>query len=364
MKKSISYKRSIITVLTIAMVCAAFAGCADAAVSETGTIPSDTAAPTVTPSPPPKEGVEAVFDKQITIAAVSNGSEEDSSLFFEGAQAEAKNLGVTLNTSAAGDGFDSAFSSTAADAVIACLVKEQPSYAALDTAAGKGLPVTVFEMKNGSVSSSVSHIYYAPESETQTAFDAALTYPPHDTPVRLILMFKSKETESYKLYLKLYSQGKIFPKEVYIESQSKSKAGEWLNAKLKKYIAGMLDGVYAEDTGLAVNALDTLEALKRTDMEVFCPGLTSETVDRMEKNPDVFAQSAGANMYLAGVLSVRAALKQLKGEGSSTLEMKPAVFNASDFAQNGMQAFVNGENAATFNTGWMEELRQYYKTAN
>lgn len=124
----------------------------------------------------------------------------------------------------------------------------------------------------------------------------------------------------------------------------------------------MLDGIYAEDTSLALNALDAIEALNRTDMEVFCPGVTSLTVERMEKNPDVFAQSAGANLYLAGVLSVRAALKGLKGEGSVTLELQPVVVNASDLGKNGVQALIDlyGETAETWNESWMESLREYY----
>lgn len=208
MKRSLSHKRSIIAVLTIAIVCAAFAGCAENTVSETGTIPTVTA----TPAPPPKVGVEAVFGKQITIAAISNGSEGDSALFFEGAQAEAESLGITLNFSAAGDGFDAAVSDAAqngADAVIACLINKQSSYAALDAAS---IPVTVFEMQKGNASKDVSLIYYTPDNEVKLAFDAALNFPPHDTPVRLILMFESKETESYQLYQQLSGEGKIFPR--------------------------------------------------------------------------------------------------------------------------------------------------------
>ncbi len=369
MKKNLGSRRCttiLIFILTITMICTALAGCTDTAVTETGTTPSATA----TPSAPPKEGLDAVFGKEkVSIAVISNGSEEESALFFGGAQAEAKSLGVTLDTDAAGDGFDAAVSNAAqnsADAVIACLFNEQSNFSAIDAAVGKGLPVAVFEMQKGDAPASVSHIYYTPDNEVGLALDAALSFPPHDTPVRLILMFESKETESYKLYQQLYDEGKIFPKEVYIASEEEKPAGEWLTAKLDGYIEGMLDGVYAEDTQLAINALDSLEAQSRTDIEVFCPGVTAATVERMEKSPEVFAQSAGADTYLAGALSVRAALKGLKGEGSVTLELQPVVINASDVAQNGVQALIDfyGETAAMWNESWMDSLREYYGAAS
>lgn len=362
MKNRLSHKISILTaaVLAIILVCAAFSGCAETAVSETGKI--DTT-PVVTPSPAPKVGLDAVFGKEnITIAAISNGTEEQTALFFAGAQAEAQSLGITLDAAATGENFSEAVKGANGnvDAIIACLINKQSDYSALDNLSE---PATLFEMQNGNVSESVSHIYYTPDSEASLAFDAALTYPPHDTPVRLILMFESKETESYALYQQLADQGKIFPKEVYIASEEDKPAGDWLTEKLDGYVEGMLDGVYAENTALALNALDALEALNRTDMEVFCPGVTAETVERMQNDPEVFAQSVGPNLYLAGVLSVRAALKEIKGEGNVTLGLEPVVINASDLKTSGVQAFTDlyGEAAATWNEGWMDGLREYYK---
>jgi hypothetical protein len=361
MKKHLDHRRYITIFTLILIIAMACAGCAEAAVSETGE-----ATPAATPSPTPKEGVKAVFgSRQITITAISNGSEEDSTLFFEGARAEAQSLGIALNTDAAENDFGGAVSDAVktSDAIIACFLGRQFSYTVLGPAIGT-IPVAVYETQKGGVPKGVSHIYYTPDNEVELAFDAALTYPPHDTPVRLILMFESTDTESYLLYQQLYDEGRIFPKEIYIASKEEQTAGEWLTEKLDDYIEGMLDGVYAGDTALALNALDAIEALERTDMEVFCPGVTAETVERMEKDPDVFAQTAGANMYLAGALSVRAALKELKGEGSVTLELQPVVINASDLTENGVQALADfyGETAATWNEDWMDYLREYYGT--
>jgi hypothetical protein len=196
------------------------------------------------------------------------------------------------------------------------------------------------------------------------AFHAALTYPPHDTPVRLILMFESVDSPAYAAYRALYEQGMIFPKELYIASDTGKEPGEWLTAVLDSYVAGMLDGVFAENARLAVGAHDALEALGRTDMEVFCPGVTPDVVSRMQKNPAVFAQAAGVNDALAGVLSVRAVLNMLKGEEAITQAFEPVLINAADLGEDALDALsvADSEKAALFNADWMDTLRAYYRT--
>ena len=57
-------------------------------------------------------------------------------------------------------------------------------------ATDSGVPVCLFEMQPGTVSDGVSQLAYDPDGAEALALDAALVYPPHDTPVRLILMFE------------------------------------------------------------------------------------------------------------------------------------------------------------------------------
>ena len=347
-----------IALMLTALMCILAVGCSaeTAASGEPSEIPSPTATP--------KAGIEAVFDKPVTLAIVSNGDEEASALFFGAAGKEAKSMGVTVTTMAAGSGFDAALSEAAAnaDAVIAFLPEAVTDYAALE---GVEKPVAVFDAHKGSAPAGLSYLNYQPDAEMTMALDAALAYPPHEAPVRLILLFNSADSPAYAAYQQLYNEGKIFPKEVYIASDEQTGAGEWLTEKLGGYVEGMLDAVYAEDTALAISAYDALSALSRTDMEVFCPGVTPDIVKRMEQGPDVFAQGIGRNDALAGVLSVRAALQMLHGGEAVTQAFEPAVINAADFGDDAVAAMsaADSDKASLFNADWMDTLRSYYSTA-
>ena len=199
------------------------------------------------------------------------------------------------------------------------------------------------------------------------ALNAALTYPPHDTPVRLILLFETAESPAYLAYRKLYEEGKIFPKEVFIASEEELSADAWLTEKLTGYVEGMVDAVFAENATLAVGICDVLSAQGRTDMEVFCPGVTADTIARMQSEPFVFAQAVGRNDALAGILSVRAVLQMLHGEQAVTQTFEPVLINAGDLGEDPVSALsaIDSEKALLFNADWMDKLRDYYsKEAN
>ena len=125
----------------------------------------------------------------------------------------------------------------------------------------------------------------------------------------------------------------------------------------------MLDGVFAENTTLALGALDTLDTLGRTDMEVFSVGLTSTVVARMSQNPNVYVQTAGANATLAGVLSVRVSLNALHGGDPVSLTLEPILADAADFGQDAAEALINADEtmSALYNESWMDTLRAYHK---
>ena len=350
------------TLLMAAMLCIVMVGCSAKTTATEGSSSAQQAASAAPSSTPvPKEGLEVVFDKaEIYLAVISNGDDAASSLFFEAAKREAESMGLTVTTDAAGSGFDAAVAKAAetADALVA-FMPEGGSSSALS---GLSIPAAVFTVNGSDMPQEISHLSYDPAKELDTAFNAALVYPPHDTPVRLILMFESADSEAHTAYKTLYDKGMIFPKETYTASDSDKKAGEWLTSKMDNYVEGMLDAVFAEDAALAVSAFDSLEALNRTDMEVFCPGITPDVISRMQKNPEVFAQGIGRNDALAGMLCVRAALGKLKGGEAVSQASEPVIINATDIGDDAVASLegLDAEKAALYNESWMDELRTYY----
>jgi hypothetical protein len=242
------------------------------------------------------------------------------------------------------------------------LVAFMPEEGDASVLSGLGIPAAVFTVGGGSAPQGISHISYDPAKELDKAFNAALAYPPHDAPVRLILMFESEDSAAHAAYQALYDQGMIFPKEKYVAADSESSVGDWLTGKLEDYVEGMLDAVFTENPALAAAAGDALAALSRTDMEVFCPGITPDIVSRMQESPDVFAQAIGRNDALAGMLCVRAALGMLKGGEAVTQAYEPMVVDAVNIGADAVASLeaMDLEAAALFNERWMDELRAYY----
>jgi|GEM_PF-1577830 len=355
--------RKMAALLTAAMLCIALLGCTAEPAVTGGELPGETVSvtPAPSPAPAPKEGLEAVFDKaEVSIALVSNGDEAASSLFFEAATREAESMGLTVTASAAGSGFDAAVKKAAESADM--LVAFMPEEGDASALSGLGIPAAVFTAGGGSVPQGISHISYDSAKELDMAFNAALSYPPHDAPVRLILMFDDEDSAAYAAYQALYDQGMIFPKEKYVAAGSERGAGDWLTGKLDDYVEGMLDAVFAESPVLAAAAGDALAALSRTDMEVFCPGITPDIVARMQGTSDVFAQAVGRNDAIAGMLCVRAALNMLKGGEAVTQAFEPAVIDAVNIGADAVASLeaMDPEAAALFNESWMDELRAYY----
>jgi len=354
--------RKMAALLTAAMLCIVLLlGCSAEPAATSSAQPEGTVTVTPAPTPTPKEGLEAVFGKaEISIALVSNGDEAASSLFFEAATREAESMGLTVTANAAGSDFEAAVRKAAESADM--LVAFMPGEGDASALSGLGIPAAVFTAGGGSVPREISHISYDPAKELDMAFNAALTYPPHDAPVRLILMFESEDSAAHATYQALYDQGMVFPKEKYIAAGSESSAGDWLTGKLEDYVEGMLDAVFAENPALAAAAGDALAALSRADMEVFCPGVTPDIVSRMQNNSDVFAQAIGRNDALAGMLCVRAALRMLKGGEAVTQAFEPVVMDAVNIGADAVASLeaMELEAAALFNESWMDELRAYY----
>ena len=354
--------KKLFTIIALIFLISLLAACtaSPAAVSASNTL--DNPAKTNTPtSQPSKKPLEEVFGKSIKLAAISNGDDAASELFFAGVKKEAGELGIEVTTAAAPDDFGTQVGKSDADGIIAYLPNKLSSYSALEDAAKKGKAVSVFDLDNEGSVTGISRTYYNREAEADTALNAVLNYPPHEEPVRLLSMFESKDSKVYLSFDAAVKAGKVFPKSTYIKSdETGSTPNAWLAGKLGKYVEGMIDAVYAENESLSVEALDALEAKTRTDMEVISIGLSKSVLERMQKNPEVFVQAVGPNSVFAGVLNTRIVLNMLKDQKPVSEELTPCTVNAADLKEDAVSALAAQapeELLKKYNQTWMDDLR-------
>ena len=177
------------------------------------TLPAEnTASASVQPSRN-KELIEDMFGKKIKVAAVSNTDEAASEWFFSGVNQEAQALGVEVQTKAAQEEYETqaqTFAKSGVDAIIVFLYNPVNAYDKLEAIANEGIPICIFELKKGGTTKDISQIYYNTQTQEDMAINAALSYPPHDAPVRLLSMFNSKTSKVYTTYESFIKQGMIF----------------------------------------------------------------------------------------------------------------------------------------------------------
>ncbi len=157
------------------------------------------------------------------------------------------------------------------------------------------------------------------------ALEAALAYPPHEAPVRLLGLFSGKESDAYALWQAASDGGRVFDKASYFLSDKQS-AADWMTEQLGAFYPGMLDGVYAETAALAVAAVDALAESGRTDMEVFCAAADSFALVGMRAHPDLFVSAFGANLRLAGQTCLGYAEALLSGDSVPNKTLLPDAF--------------------------------------
>jgi len=150
------------------------------------------------------------------------------------------------------------------------------------------------------------------EKAATEALEAAIAYPPHDTPVRLLGMFASKTSPAYAAWNAAIAAGRVMDKGVF--SDTDADADTWMAERLNKYFPGMIDGIYAETAADAVIAANALIAAGRDDMEVFCAGSNGTLLTLMGTNPRVVVFAYGADEAAAGKVCLELAMQCIAGE--------------------------------------------------
>ncbi len=281
--------------------------------------PTPTATPTPTPTPQP------------VVAVWADG---EANAFFEGVAAAAED-GVRTTLVPGGAEAFSAFPFEGSCAALCCLTEPEPDYAPLLALSGRGVPVLCYATAGQTVPEGLFAVRYDAAGAAEAAMEALLAYPPHDTPVRVIGLFSSREGDAFSVFSEYADAGKLLTKGVYAQSDKGADAPEAaLEGLLKKYYPGMLDAFYAETPALALAAADALSALGRDDAEVFCSSADEALLAGMLEKPALLAVAAGENPYYAGRLCREFAARLALGvpaevEGGE-IPLYPRVFSAKE----------------------------------
>ena len=263
------------------------------------TEPEVVATPEPNPTPAP-----------VQVLLVADCSAQEAAEFFFGAAQSAQAEGWRLSTHA-GDGFADAVLHEKYDGILALITHEDTSVDALSVAVRAGVYVAIANMHQHEPVPGISCAYYDTTQAASDALDAAIAYPPHDTPVRLIALLEQKSSPADDAFREGVKRGRVFPKATHYET-AKQKARDFMEDQLDRYVEGTIDAVYAENEQLARAALDALSTRNRTDMEVFCVpsgalyaqrGLYEKWTFPVMMGADLFAVGEGRAMALAAMMN-------------------------------------------------------------
>lgn len=277
--------------------------------------PAQATEPTPTPEPTPPP---------IRLGYVNERGEEGV-LFIEGLVAEASKRGILAEACIAS-------ASSAYDVVVVCAAE------GFDAARFASKPPAVIyggaEPASQTSAPPYARVYYDGSNALSLAYDTALAFPPHDTPVRMIGVFESKDSPASVLFDELYEQGKLLPKATYYADAGKDHEplSEWLADKLGENLdyEGMVDCLFAETDKLALEALSALQKHPRANMEIFCAQISAQTLASMKHNPKRFAACAGENLADAGRECLFIAEKMAGGMPPVVKTIQPAVVYAEN----------------------------------
>lgn len=284
-------------------------------------VPTPTPIPTPSPSPTPRPVIAVVSD-------------EIPAAFMEGVSAAADNAAYDV-VYAAGSA-----ESLPADAIpgsgIYLLVYTGNTFdikaqQALEKAAH---PVFVYAPNLSMLPAKIPALTHQGKDDAKNALDDALSYPPHDTPVRLVGLFESETSAAAALYQQYVADGKVLAKKVYYRDSEKKTVDEWAADLLERCFPGMLDGVYVENASLAIAILNAMATAERSDFEIFSASVNDELLTRMLTHPEIVVHAVGVNPMYAGTASIGQAGSLLQNGYAESFALSSVLFQSETLREN------------------------------
>lgn len=285
------------------------------------------ATPTHTPRPPTPKPTNTPVPTPVPVVAVA--ADESYACFWEGIATSDADDGASVTPIAGGLVAAPGLRFAGASVILAYLGEAEPDYGPLRQAMQNGSHVYVYAAAGQAVPEDIPALVYRNEGAAEAALDAAITHPPHDTPVRLVGLFTSSASDAYRAWAEGVESGRIFVKAVYYADGEDADLGAWMENRLSKTYPGMLDGIYAETAELAIRATDALVAAGRSDIEVFSAEVTDPVLAKMLEYPGILVSATGANPVRAGRMLREAASALLLGLLPESRELLPHTFSSA-----------------------------------
>ncbi|MDR1619223.1 MAG: hypothetical protein LBS18_00950 [Clostridiales bacterium] len=227
------------------------------------------------------------------------------------------------------------------DGIIALRTRADTSLDVFEEAVAAGVCVTVLDITQTGARVSpegVAYTAYEPGDLVELAMRVMLAYPPHDTPVRLLGMFREEGSAAERAYQDNVAQGKIFSRGEYYGADGED-AAKFLRDQLDVWVEGMLDAIFVEELTTAKIALDVLAAQNRADAEVFlAPAGVSMATQRGMHRRYVFPVAIGPDIYEQSLRQVRVLRSLLAGKPADNERFGPTV----DFMDEQTGGIANG----------------------
>ena len=201
------------------------------------------------------------------------------------------------------------------DKVLVVYGKEPGKAGLVNDALSAGVPVIFVSLPFDSIAGNVNIRMDLPK--VSDTIEAAIAFPPHDTPVRMFGLFSSMEGTAYSVWSEYTAAGKIFSKGVYEASTEEYDTDAWLTKKLSSYYPGMIDCIFAETAADALAAAEVLEREGRDDMEIFCAEYSDALYAKMLSAPEVVCGIASADAETALKAAMTTAEEILSGAANT-----------------------------------------------
>ncbi len=178
----------------------------------------------------------------------------------------------------------------------------------------RGIPVLAYNRTGAELPDAVTEIGWkvAAPATAEAALEAAIAYPPHDTPVRMFGVFERTDGAAYAAWTAAVDGGRILNKGVF--APGKGTLAAWIAERLEEFYPGMVDAAFVESPAQAAELAAAMIAQERDDFEIFTVGSDAALAGLAAEHPGILPSGASVDDEAAAQACVAALGEILAGK--------------------------------------------------